>query len=371
MKNNRTLALLCALFMLAGSLIPLHGSATDHKLISSRCDDAVRTMLGWRDTTSGVWETAGWWNSANVLTALLRYGAVTQDERIPALAAEVFHRASQYHWVDDAGGQRLCENFNNDFYDDQGWWALAWVEAYGLTGHHPYLDMAETIYGTMSTGWTDELGGGIYWKKNPLQYKNAIANNLYSLLAARLYRLTGKEPYRSRFLEATDWMLRSGMINRSNWQVEDGLSKDGTPNNGQYYTYNQGVCLATLTERYLLTDEQECLSIAENIADATLRLMTTPEGILRELKPSTEPSGDGVQFKGIFIRHLAFLYRVCQKEEYRDFILHNAESIVTNDYDAESKSFGCYWYGPFHKVQPAANACALDCVIEAVAIERK
>lgn len=338
-------------------------------LLTSRMHEGVATMISWRDANSGVWEKAGWWNSANVLTAMLRYGQTTGDAAIPALASDVLERGRRYKWVDDAGRDRLCEDFNNDFYDDQGWWALAWVEAYRLTGEKKYLDMAETIYATMSTGWTEELGGGIYWKKNPLQYKNAIANNLYSLLAARLYKHTGNEAYRRRFIEASDWMLQSGMINRSNWQVEDGLEKDGTPNSGQYYTYNQGVCIASLAERYELTGETRFLAMAERIADATLRLMTTDEGVLRELRPSTEPSGDGVQFKGIFVRHLAYLYSLDHRADYRDFILRNARSIVERDYDPASRSFGCFWSGPFREVQPAANSCALDCIIEAASLQ--
>lgn len=349
-------------------LLPLGAAARDG-LLRERTEAGVSTMLSWRDATSGVWETAGWWNSANVLTALLRYGAVTGDTAIPILAADVFDRAKAYKWVDSAGRDRLCSNFDNDFYDDQGWWALAWVEAYELTGRQEYLEMAETIYATMSTGWTDELGGGIYWKKNPLQYKNAIANNLYSLLAARLYRHTHKAEYRTRFIEASDWMLQSGMLNRKNWQVEDGLEADGTPNRGQYYTYNQGVCMASLAERYVLTGETQYLAMAEHIADATLRLMTTDEGILRELRPDTEPSADGVQFKGIFVRHLAFLYSLDKHADYRDFILRNARSIVEHDYDAASRSFGCFWSGPFREVQPAANGCALDCLVGALAVE--
>lgn len=345
------------------------GAAAQKSILRERTAAGVATMISWRDTTSGVWETAGWWNSANVLTALLRYGAVTGDAAIPALAADVFDRAKAYKWVDSAGRDRLCTDFNNDFYDDQGWWALAWVEAYELTRRRDYLSMAETIYANMSTGWTDELGGGIYWKKNPLHYKNAIANNLYSLLAARLYRHTREVEYRKRFLEASDWMLQSGMLNRDNWQVEDGLDDSGTPNRGQYYTYNQGVCLASLTERYLLTGETQYLAMAEHIADATLRLMTTDEGILRELRPDTEPSADGVQFKGIFVRHLAYLYHLDKRADYRDFILRNARSIVERDYDAASCSFGCFWSGPFRDVQPAANGCALDCLAEALALE--
>lgn len=339
--------------------------------LKSFMDEGVQTMLSWRNDTTGVWETAGWWNSANVMTALLRYRAVTGDKQIDAVASDVLQKAQHYKvGTDSLGNDRYCDNFNNDYLDDQGWWALAWVEAYQLTQEKKYLDMAETIYSTISEGWTPTFGGGIYWKKNPWQYKNAIANDLYVLLAARLYRHTGKEAYKARFLEGSDWVLKSGMINRTNWQVEDGLQDDGTPNQGQYYTYNQGVCLATLAERYVITGDRQFLEMAEQIADATLQLMTTENGILRELKQSTEPSGDGVQFKGIFIRHLAYLYSVDKQERYRQFIIKNAESIVQNDYDAESKSFGCYWYGPFLKVQPAAHSCALDCLIEAVKLKQ-
>ncbi len=351
-------------------LLCFFSSLTWGQPLSHYMDKAMQTMLSWRNDTTGVWENAGWWNSANVLTAALRYSAVVDDRSIEDLAEDVFQKARHYRLGTDTDGNDLyCDDFNNDYFDDQGWWALAWVEAYKLTREEKYLDMAETIYSSMSTGWDSYLSGGLYWRRNPLEYKNAIANNLYALLCARLYKLTKKEKYRSRFLESSDWMLDSGMINRTNWQVEDGLNKNGRPNSGQYYTYNQGVALAALTERYELTKDTLYLAMAEHIADATMKLMTTEDGILKELKQATEPSADGVQFKGIFIRHLAYLYQVDKQERYREFILKNAESIVANDYDPVSKSFGCYWYGPFHKVQPAANSCALECVIEAVNLQ--
>lgn len=334
--------------------------------------DCMATQISWRNDTTGVWETAGWWNSANVLTALIEYIRVTEFKSLLPVVDDVFEKARHYKvGVDSLGNDRFCDNFANDFYDDRGWWALAWVDAYRLTGKKKYLDMAETIFWGMTQGWTDELGGGIYWKRNPHKYKNAIANNLFGLLAARLLKCTQKAEYRTWLDKEVAWMLHSGMLNRDSFMVEDGLTQDGTPNRKQHYTYNQGVLMAVLTEMFELTGEKHYIEDAHNIAAATMRNLTTPEGILRERRPNIEPSGDGVQFKGVFIRHLSYLNRVSPKKAYKQFILKNAQSIVDNDYDEASCSLGCYWYGPFHKVQSAANGCALECLIAAQALSKK
>lgn len=329
--------------------------------------ESVQTSLSWRNDTTGIWETAGWWNSANVLTATIRYGAVTGDPEVPRVVEDVFEKARHYPLgADSTGVTRYCDNFINDYYDDEGWWALAWIEAFHLTGERKYLDMAETIFRDMTTGWSEACGGGIYWKKNPLHYKNSIANNLFSLTAIRLHKATGDNAYRDWFRKNVDWYTRSGMINTDIYQIEDGTKDDCTPNRDQHYTYNQGVAIAVLAEMYLQTDDRSYLELAGKIADATINeRLVTDDGILREMRPQIEDSNDGVQFKGIFIRHLAFLYDITKNPAYKDFIVRNAESIVARDYDAATRSFGCYWYGPFHRAGAAANACALECVIEA------
>ena len=130
------------------------------------------------------------------------------------------------------------------------------------------------------------------------------------------------------------WYMQTGMINTDIYQIEDGTGKDCTPNRDAHYTYNQGVAIAVLTEMYLVTNDNSYLELAGKIADATItNRLVTDEGILREMKPAIEHSNDGVQFKGIFIRHLAFLYEVTKNPAYKDFIIKNAESILSKDYD--------------------------------------
>lgn len=356
-RNLMTSFLLVFLMISCGKPSPFEG----------KMNESLQTSLSWRNDTTGIWETAGWWNSANVLTAVIRYGSVTGDKTVLPIIDDVFEKSRHYSLGKDSiGNMRYADNFINDFYDDEAWWALAWIEAYKLTGEKKYLNMSEVIFKDLTTGWDEVCGGGIYWKKNPWVYKNAIANNLFTLTAIRLYKLTQNSEYLDWFNKNVNWFLQSGMINTEIYQIEDGTTNDCKPNRNAHYTYNQGVAIAVLTEKYLISKDKYFLELAEKIADATIqKRLVTEEGILREMRPDVATGNDGVQFKGIFIRHLAFLYRVSKNNVYKDFIIKNAQSIITRNYDTTTKSFGCYWYGPFQKQTTAGNSSALECVIEA------
>ena len=226
--------------------------------------------------------------------------------------------------------------FLNNYYDDEGWWALAWIDAYDLTAQPQYLAMARSIFTDMSGAWDDTCGGGIWWSKDRT-YKNAIANELFFAVSASLAR-RGTDAQRA---QATDWAAKewawfqsSGMINNDHL-VNDGLTIDKADNtcrnNGRtVWTYNQGVVLGALTEWSRTNHDSNLLMQARILADAGLAHLTDDNGILHD---PCEPAcgADANQFKGIFVRNLRQLNQQVQEPRYRGFFARNASSIWEMD----------------------------------------
>lgn len=93
----------------------------------------VERLQSWYDAQKGPWETSGWWNLANALTALVGDSRVSHTEEY--LAAIVRTYAANIH-----------SEFLSQYYDDEGWWALAWIDASDLTHNPAYLTTATAIF---------------------------------------------------------------------------------------------------------------------------------------------------------------------------------------------------------------------------------
>ena len=88
--------------------------------------------------------------------------------------------------------KHINTSFLNSYYDDEGWWAIAWLKASDIYKNATYLQLSRVIFQDMIRGWNDKVcSGGIWWdKKN--SYKNAIPNELLLSLATRLYLRTNE-----------------------------------------------------------------------------------------------------------------------------------------------------------------------------------
>lgn len=182
-------------------LLGFSWAATDRATSIDRSVAAIKALQTFYDGEDGLWETTGWWNSGNCLTVLgdFLYLAVdsADDLGLEDVFANTFIRAQQTTQTATkalvkGSSRRLFESryiaspvvgesglasrgfsgFINNYYDDEGWWALAWVRAFDVTGNTEYLDMAESIFADMQGGVNGTCGGGIWWSKDR-RYKNA------------------------------------------------------------------------------------------------------------------------------------------------------------------------------------------------------
>ncbi|HEY1823677.1 MAG TPA: glycoside hydrolase family 76 protein [Trebonia sp.] len=325
---------------------------------------AIAALQRWYSPRTGLWRTTGWWNSANALTAVIRYSRRTGDRTYRPVIENTFIRAQRGL----ISLQRRKPGFINEFFDDNLWWALAWVDAGDLTGDERYRAAAQAIFAHSLSGWDDACGGGLWWNEKR-KYKNAITNELFLTLAALLAaRVPGQREYRDWALREWEWFQASGMIGPSGL-VNDGLTAACANNGGVTWTYNQGVILGGLAALHELTGDQGYLRHGEAIADAALRTLTSPAGILAE--PGEDKAAgrddDQAQFKGIFVRYLHDLSRHSGKPAYPAFLLANADSVLSAAGNAAAQ-YGLRWAGPFDRADASRQTSAVEVLTTAAAL---
>jgi len=335
--------LLSALALLSGcAAVPARNGQSAPSLVApvdlQYSTNAVQTLQTWYEPSTGLYKTTGWWNSANAMTVLIDYARLSRSTQYNPVITNTFTAA-----------QRTNRGFLNNFYDDEGWWALAWIDAYDLTRNKEYLATAESIFADMAAAWDNTCGGGIWWSKDR-KYKNAIANELFLSVAAHLANRTSGSTRRQYLIWGNrewKWFHASGMLNPTSL-INDGLNKSageiapsGCTNNGRTtWTYNQGVVLGGLSD---------------------------DNGILHD--PCEPKCGsDGVQFKGIFIRNLVLLDKVHPNKLYESFISKNADTLW--EY-ARGPNFQLAerWSGPFDSANAASQTSALDVLVGAATLQ--
>src|SRR5450432_3572044 len=313
----------------------------------------------WYDAPTGLWNKTDWWTSANQLETVVDYSRETGD-------------GTYLDDVDTTFVKNQASNFDRfGFYDDDGWWAMAWIKAYDLSHQQKYLDMAKTIFTRMSGGWDDKCGGGIYWASakagaDGLMNKNAIPNSLFLQVAAKLHERTPGDAGAGSYLDWAQrewaWFKGTGMLTSKNLVVDglDGLTTCKAA--GPTFTYNQGVLVGGLVDLAAGTGDTTLLDAASAVAHATITMMVDANGTLREA-----PCGGDIctQFKGVFMRNLAELYRARPLPEYQTFMRHQSDQLWNGNKNAQDE-FGYEWYVPFDKATASRQSSALDALVAAV-----
>jgi predicted alpha-1,6-mannanase (GH76 family) len=346
-----------------------------------------------------------WWWSANELNAMIDF--IWQEQAVSGSAfpgwyayeSDISQTFNQYADGCEPSPSNGCTGlFTHDgYFDDAGWWGLTWLNAYNLIGNTDYLYMAENIFSWITAnGWDSTCGGGVWQYDKAGAQKDAIANELYFELAARLNRTTQNSVYLNYANLEWNWFKSSLIVQvpengsatvataaqlsdpSAHLLVADHVSStEGTttttslcaPASGtQKWTYNQGVILGALHDMYKISGSASYLDPAEAIASTveTDQQSTVnqapgpysnpaldsvygigPNGTLSEPCDSSGGWPDNcavtgshnwfLQFKGIFIRNLACLSQdVSGTPNYQTFIEDNAATVFQDDQNTTS-----------------------------------
>jgi len=354
---------------------------------------ATKALQNWYNQTNGLWQTTGWWNSANCITVLADLTAL--DSQLDIITGQVwpntFEKAQKFN-LKQSRSPNSCETtvcrrnvrrkneaqledanpkgFLNGFYDDEGWWALAWIKVYDLTKSPQYLKAASDIFDDLVATGYNATCGGIWWDRKKT-HNTAISNELFMSVAAHLAnRKPNKDYYVQWAQRQWDWFGKSGLINDNN-NINDGLDIKTCKNDGGIiWSYNQGVILGALVELNKAAPNDNYLKRAKDIANAAIKRLSGRDGVLHDPR---EPNlgGDGYQFKGVFMRNLHVLHRATGDESYKSYLEHNAQTLWERARDDKESLFGPVWSGPFDKnhSNAATQSSGLDALVAAASVQ--
>ncbi|KAI9935104.1 hypothetical protein ASPWEDRAFT_44695 [Aspergillus wentii DTO 134E9] len=344
-------------------------------------DDLSKARLGinalnqWYNTNTGLWNTVGWWNGANCLTVVADLALVDDGSRDAAVSifSNSFNVAPSQNPFPDLDGGETSNPANSSAwtdgsYDDDGWWALAWIAAYDITKNQDYLNVAIGIHDQLSTdGPTGCNHGGIFSDHNH-NYVNAVTNELYFSVAAHLAtRVKDNQRFIDSAKRQWNWFRNSSMINEEG-TINDGLTSD-CKNNGQTaWSYNQGVVLGGLVELNKASPDDSYLPTAAKIAKAAIKLLADANNVIHESCEPDSCDGNSTQFKGIFIRNLRLLHAAAPDDLYAKVIRACADSIWNRDRN-NATQFGVDWSGPItSQLDPSTHSSAMDALVAVIGL---
>lgn len=264
------------------------------------------------DKVAYLWPTSGLFSAVN---ALLKS---TQDEKYSQLLKNVILPGlTQYY---DTIRPPFCyqsylsaAGYSDRFYDDNIWLGIDCLESYQLTGHPEYLDSSVQIWKFLESGCDSVLGGGIYWCEQQKFSKNTCSNAPASVLALKLYQVTGDKSYLQAGEKLYRW-TQEHLQDTVDCLYFDHQKLDGTLSKTKY-AYNSGQMLQAASLLYNITRHRQYLIDAQNLAKACSRYF------FQEMKVNDGTSfralkNGNVWFVAVMLRGFEELYRIDQNAQY-------------------------------------------------------
>jgi uncharacterized protein YyaL (SSP411 family) len=216
----------------------------------------------------------------------------------------------------------------NAYFDDNGWWGLAFLDAYRATNNKQWLSQADRALSFMDRyGWDTAAGGGMWWDLDQHK-KTSEPLAAATLIAAKLYRYTGKRSYLNLATKYLVW------ANAKTW-VESRLLYGRNPTDDTVMNYVEGMMVAAHVELCTSTKRKGYCKKARELADASLAAFPVDA----DWAPETD---------SVYLRWMLDLYEQDRNPRWYALVYRNAKRAVANARD-DKGLWSLRWDGTWSK----------------------
>lgn len=225
------------------------------------------------------------------------------------------------------------------YYDDNIWIALDYCDYYQLTHKPASLEKTVALYQYIYSGWSDEIGGGIFWCEQQKEAKHTCSNAPSTVLGVKLYRLTKDAKYLEKAKETYAW-TKKHLCDPTDHLYWDNINLKGKVSK-EKYAYNSGQMIQAGVLLYEETGDEQYLHDAQQTAAGTDALFRTKAD---KKDPTVKVHKDMAWFNVILFRGLKALYKIDKNPAYVNAMVENALHAWEN-YRDENRLLGRDWSG--------------------------
>ena len=225
------------------------------------------------------------------------------------------------------------------YYDDNIWIALDYCDYYQLTHKPASLEKTVALYQYIYSGWSDEMGGGIFWCEQQKEAKHTCSNAPSTVLGVKLYRLTKDAKYLEKAKETYAW-TKKHLCDPTDHLYWDNINLKGKVSK-EKYAYNSGQMIQAGVLLYEETGDEQYLHDAQQTAAGTDAFFRTKAD---KKDPTVKVHKDIAWFNVILFRGLKALYKIDKNPAYVNAMVENALHAWEN-YRDENGLLGRDWSG--------------------------
>lgn len=225
------------------------------------------------------------------------------------------------------------------YYDDNIWIALDYCDYYQLTHKPASLEKTVALYQYIYSGWSDEMGGGIFWCEQQKEAKHTCSNAPSTVLGVKLYRLTKDAKYLEKAKETYAW-TKKHLCDPTDHLYWDNINLKGKVSK-EKYAYNSGQMIQAGVLLYEETGDEQYLRDSRQTAAGTDAFFRTKAD---KKDPTVKVHKDMAWFNVILFRGLKALYKIDKNPAYVNAMVENALHAWEN-YRDENGLLGRDWSG--------------------------